>query len=49
MSLKHINTVFHQLLKHIPRYHFDRAVAYERDRRIRTLNCWTQLVAMIYA
>ncbi|WP_090567097.1 DUF4372 domain-containing protein [Nitrosomonas sp. Nm33] len=33
----------------IPRYHFDRAVAYEGDRRIRTLNCWIQLVAMIYA
>lgn len=26
LSLKHIDTVFHQLLKHIPRYRFDRVV-----------------------
>ncbi len=48
--MKHVNTVMHQLLKHIPRYRFDRVVdRYEGDHRVRTLNCWTQFVALIYA
>lgn len=50
LNQKYVNTVFHQLLKHISRYRFDRAVErYEGYHRIRTLNCWTQFVAMIYA
>lgn len=48
--MKHINTVLHQLLKHIPRYRFEQVVdRYQGDRRVRSLNCWTQLVALIYA
>jgi len=48
--MKHLNTVLHQLLKHIPRYRFEQAVErYQGDRRVRSLNCWTQLVALIYA
>ncbi|TYP78332.1 MULTISPECIES: DUF4372 domain-containing protein [Nitrosomonas] len=50
LSLKHLNTVLHQLLKYIPRYRFDRAVErHGGDHQIRTLNCWTQFVALIYA
>ena len=50
LSLKHLNTVLHQLLKYIPRYRFDRAVErHGGDHRIRTLTCWTQFVALIYA
>jgi hypothetical protein len=49
-GMKHLNTVLHQLLKYIPRYRFDRAVErHGGDHRIRTLNCWTQFVALIYA
>ena len=48
--MKHLNTVLHQLLKHIPRYRFEQAVErYQGDRRVRSLNCWTQWVALIYA
>ena len=48
--MKHINTVLNQLLKHIPRYRFEQVVErYQGDRRVRSLNCWTQLVALIYA
>lgn len=48
--MKHINTVRNQLLKHIPRYRFEQVVErYQGDRRVRSLNCWTQLVALIYA
>jgi hypothetical protein len=47
--MKHINTVFHPLLKYIPRYRFDRAEeCHGGDRRERILNCWMQFVALIY-
>ncbi|SFF21929.1 DUF4372 domain-containing protein [Nitrosomonas sp. Nm166] len=48
--MKHINTVIHQLLKHIPPYRFDQvAKRYEGDRRVRALSYWTQFTALIYA
>lgn len=48
--MKHLNTVLHQLLKHIPRYRFEPVVErYQGDRRVRRLNCWTQWVALSYA
>jgi putative transposase len=48
--MKHVNTVLHQLLRHIPRHRFEQVVErYQGDRRVRSLNCWTQLVALVYA
>jgi hypothetical protein len=36
--MKHINTVLHQLLKHIPRYRFEQVVERcQGDRRVRNL------------
>ena len=48
--MKHINTVFHQLLQQVSRPLFDKAVTrHKGDYRVRTLSCWTQFVALIYA
>ena len=48
--MKHINTVFHQLLKEVPRHHFERVVhRHEGNRRVRSLSCWTQFCAMLFA
>ena len=48
--MRHQNTVFHNVLKFIPRPAFDRIVAaHEGDYRVRRLTCWSQFVAMLYA
>ena len=48
--MKHVNTVFHQLLREIPRHRFEEVVSrYDGDKRIRSLPCWTQLCVMLYA
>ena len=47
--MKHHNSVFQQLLKVIPRHQFQKVVdRHNGDHRIRTLSCWTQLVAMMF-
>lgn len=48
--MKHINTVFHRILRFIPRHRFDAVVSrYRGDHRVRHLNCWSQFIAMLYA
>lgn len=48
--MRHQNTVYHGLLKAVPRWRFDRLVESHRGRyRDRRLSFWSQLVAMIYA
>lgn len=48
--MKHINTVFHRILRFIPRHRFDAVVTrYRGDHRVRHLNCWSQFIAMLYA
>jgi len=48
--MKHINTVFHQLLREVPRHHFEKVIdRYEGNRRVRSLPCWTQFCAMLFA
>jgi len=48
--MKHINTVFHQLLREVPRHQFEKVInRYEGNRRIRSLPCWTQFCAMLFA
>ena len=47
--MKYSNTILHQLLKHLPRYQFQKAVTrHQGDRRIRTLSCWNQMVALLF-
>jgi len=47
--LKHSNTVFHQLLKYLPRHRFQEAVdRHQGDRRIRSMSCWDQLTALLF-
>lgn len=48
--MKHTNIIFHQLLKSLPRQRFQDAVdRHQGDKRIRTLSCWDQLVALLFA
>jgi len=48
--MKHVNTVFYQLLRVVPRHRFEEVVRrYDGDRRIRSLSCWTQFCVMLYA
>lgn len=48
--MKHINTIFHQLLREVPRHQFERVInRYEGNRRVRSLPCWTQFCAMLFA
>ena len=48
--MKHINTVMHDFLQQVSRPLFDKAVKrHQGDYRVRTLNCWTQFVALLYA
>lgn len=47
--MKHTNTIFHHLLRLVPRHQFERAVdRYNGDYQVRHLNCWTQLCIMIF-
>ncbi|HET7413680.1 MAG TPA: IS4 family transposase [Pararhizobium sp.] len=48
--MRHDNSVFHQLLKHVPWAVFDRLVDEHRgDRRVRRLSCKSQFLAMLFA
>lgn len=48
--MAHSNTVFSQLLKFVPKSVFQKAVdQYDGDKRCRTLFCWDQFVAMLFA
>ena len=48
--MKHINSVFHQLLKQLPRHQFQKVVdRHKGDHRVRTLSCWTQLTCLMFA
>lgn len=47
--MKHINTVFNQLLRFIPKHRFDDAVKrHQGNYRVRHLTCWNQFIAMLY-
>lgn len=48
--MKYTNTVFHDLLRTIPKSKFQKTVErYKGDHRVRTCHCWTQFVALLYA
>jgi putative transposase len=47
--MAHINTIMAQMLKTISRHGFQSCVeAHNGDKRIRTMDCWTQFVAMLF-
>ena len=47
--MRHQNTIFHELLKSIPRQQFEKIVKrHDGDKHVRQLNCWTQMIALIY-
>jgi len=49
-AMRHHNTVFHHLLKHIPRFRFQSIVdRHHGDKHVRQLDCWTQFVSLLYA
>ena len=48
--MAHSNTLFHELLKLIPRHQFDTIVKnYGGNRYVKRFNCWQQLVTLLYA
>jgi len=48
--MKHANTVFHQLLKVIPRSRFETVVRRNHgDHRVRKLSCWQQFTVLLFA
>ena len=48
--MRHENSVFHEVLKHLPWGEFERLVeAHGADRRVRRLTTKSQLVALLYA
>lgn len=49
-AMRHQNTVFHSLLKHVPWSRFERLVeTHEADKGVRTLSTKDQFVALLYA
>ena len=47
--MQHTNTIFHQVIRAIPRQLFDQvAKRYKGDNRVRRLSCWTQFCVMVY-
>lgn len=48
--MRHQNSVFHSILKHIPWHRFDRLVdEHDADKHVRRLTTKSQLIALIYA
>lgn len=48
--MRHDNSVFHQLLKHVPWAAFDRLVdKHQADQRVRRLTCKSQFLALLFA
>lgn len=44
------STILNQLLQFIPRYYFERIVnSFNADRYVKSLKCWCQLTALLYA
>jgi hypothetical protein len=49
-TLHHHNTLLHDLGKAMPRWRFEQlAKRADADRRVRTLPCWSQFVALVFA
>jgi len=47
--MQHTNTIFHQVIRAVPRRLFDQvARRYNGDKRVRSLSCWTQFCVMVY-
>src|SRR5258708_26623862 len=47
--MRHYNSVFHSVLKHVPWHRFDRLVdEHQADKHIRSLTTKSQLIALIY-
>ena len=50
LTMRHHNTLLHDLGKAMPRWRFEQlAKRSAADRRVRTLPCWSQFVALVYA
>jgi hypothetical protein len=49
-TMNRVYTIFSELLKLCPRYHFDKAVAqYQGDRYVKTFTTWQQFMAILYS
>ena len=47
--MRHYNSVFHSVLKHVPWHRFDRLVdEHQADKHVRNLTTKSQLIALIY-
>jgi hypothetical protein len=49
-TMNRVYTIFSELLKLCPRYHFDKAVEqYQGDRYVKTFTTWQQFMAILYS
>jgi hypothetical protein len=49
-TMNKVYTIFSELLKFCPRYHFDKAVEqYDGDRYVKTFTTWQQFMAILYS
>ena len=49
-TMNRVYTIFSELLKLCPRYHFDKAVAqYQGDRYVKTFTTWQQFMTLLYS
>ena len=48
--MPHINTIFNQLLRFVPRHHFDDSVKkYQSDRYVKKFDTWSQFITLLYS
>lgn len=48
--MAHHNTVFHQMIKFIPRHGFNQAIRrHGGDYRVRSFDCWSHFLCLLYA
>jgi hypothetical protein len=49
-TMNKVYTIFSEILKLCPRYHFDKAVKeYHGDRYVKTFTTWQQFMAILYS
>ena len=48
--MRKVETIFSELLKHIPRYRFEKAVErHQGDRYVKSFSTWQQLITILYS
>jgi hypothetical protein len=49
-TMNRVYTIFSEVLKLVPRYHFDKAVeAHGAERYVKSFSTWSHFIAMLYS